>query len=149
MKLFIQTLIVSQSSDFYIEASIRWSFFNVIFPLLPILFNLILLKVGSLKPDWVELLKDGQLFFFSTTISANSIGSLLFIDPNNQILATIITCLLILIIFCSAGLFALSSFLKLKNMDIIDNKVFSIFSAGCAFFTVILSYFAFIQGGLQ
>jgi hypothetical protein len=41
-------------------------------------------------------------------------------------------------------MFSLSSFLKLKQMDILDNKIFSKSSVWCAFLAVLLSYLAFL-----
>lgn len=107
-----------------VESSIRWFFFNVFFALLPLLLNLLLILVGSIKTNWSELLKDGELFFFSTTIAASSIGTLLFQSPPNLIIALITSYILMAILTISTGMFALSSFLKLKQMDVIDKKSF-------------------------
>jgi hypothetical protein len=135
--------------DASVQLSIKWLFFNVILALLPLLLNLILVKIGQVSTDRAELLKDGELFFFSTTIAASSVGTLLFQSPSNPIIASVVSYLLMTIIMVSTGLFALSSFLKLKKMDVIDKKVFSSSSAWCAFITVVLSYFAFVQGGMK
>jgi len=149
------TILIGQSStpaltwDASIQASIKWLFFNVILALLPLLLNLILVKIGKVTTDRAELLKDGELFFFSTSIAAASVGTLLFQIPSNLIIASIVWYCLITIIMVSTGLFALSSFLKLKKMDVIDKKVFSDSSAWCAIITIILSYFAFVQGGMK
>jgi hypothetical protein len=132
-----------------VESSIRWFFFNVVLALLPLLLNLILIQVGSIKTNWSELLKDGELFFFSTTIAASSIGALLFQSPSSLIVASITSYILIAILMISTGMFALSSFLKLKQMDVIDKKVFSASSALCAIVTICLSYVAFVQGGMK
>ena len=131
------------------ESSIRWFFFNVVLALLPLLLNLMLIQVGSIKTNWSELLKDGELFFFSTTIAASSIGALLFQNPSSPVLASVTSYFLMVILMISTGMFALSSFLKLKQMDVIDKKVFSASSAWCAVITIFLSYVAFIQGGMK
>lgn len=132
-----------------VESSIRWFFFNVILALLPLFLNLMLIQVGSIKTNWSELLKDGELFFFSTTISASSIGALLFQKPSNPIAASVTIYFLMVILMISTGMFALSSFLKLKQMDVINKKIFSSSSAWCAVITVLFSYFAFIQGSTK
>jgi len=138
-----------QPWDASIQASIKWLFFNVVLALLPLLLNLILVKIGNVTTDRAELLKDGELFFFSTTIAAASIGTLLFQNPSNPLVASVVSYFLMTIIMISTGLFALSSFLKLKKMDVIDKKIFSDSSAWCAVVTVVLSYFAFVQGGMK
>jgi len=149
------TLLVGQSStsvltwDASVQSSIKWLFFNVILALLPLLLNLILVKIGKVTTDRAELLKDGELFFFSTTIAASSVGTLLFQSSANPIIASVVSYFLMTIIMVSTGLFALSSFLKLKKMDVIDKKVFSDSSAWCAIITIIFSYFAFVQGGMK
>ncbi|MBD1853000.1 hypothetical protein H6F87_23945 [Cyanobacteria bacterium FACHB-502] len=153
--LFLKFIYIAQGSsstltlDASAQASIKWLFFNVILALLPLLLNLILVKIGKVTTDRAELLKDGELFFFSTTIAASSVGSLLFQSPSNPIFASIVSYLLMTIIMISTGLFALSSFLKLKKMEAIDKQVFSDSSAWCAAITIALSYFAFVQGGMK
>lgn len=133
-----------------VESSTRWFFFNVVLALLPLLLNLILIRVGNIKTNWPELLKDGELFFFSTAISASSIGTLLFQHPSSPLVASITSYFLILILIVSTGMFALSSFMKLKQMDdVIDKKVFGLISAWCAVIAIIISYIAFIQGGMK
>ncbi len=126
------------------EAHIRWFFFNIILALLPLFFNLILIKIGQIKTNWIELLKGGELFFFSSTISASSIGGLLFQNPSNIALALVISYLLLVVLAISTGMFSLSSFLKLKQMDMLDNKIFSKSSVWCAFLAVLLSYLTFL-----
>jgi hypothetical protein len=148
-------IVVGQSSsntltwDISTQASIKWLFFNVILALLPLLLNLILVKIGKVSTDRAELLKDGELFFFSTTIAASSVGTLLFQSPSNPIIASIVSYFLMTIIMISTGLFALSSFLKLTKTEGIDKKIFSDSSVLCAAITIILSYFAFVQGGMK
>ncbi len=78
-----QTSPAALTWDASVQASIKWLFFNVILALLPLLLNLILVKIGQLSTDRAELLKDGELFFFSTTIAAASVGTLLFQSPSN------------------------------------------------------------------
>lgn len=140
---------IPQNWDASVEASIKWFFFNIVLALLPLLLNLMLIKVGSVKTNWSELLKDGELFFFSTTIAASSIGTLLFQEPSSPIIASLVSYFLMVILMISTGMFALSSFLKLKQMDVIDKKIFSASSAWCAVLTIVLSYFAFVQGGMK
>lgn len=128
-------------------SSLKWLFFNVILSLLPLALNAILVVVGRVTTSWPEMLKDGELFFFSTAISASSIGGLLFQVPSNKVVAAIVTYLLMTILMISTGMFALSSFMKLKQIDAIDKTVFGASSAWCAIFTIILSYIAFVLGG--
>lgn len=129
-------------------ASIRWFFFNIALALLPLLLNLIVIKVSNIKPSW-ELLKDGELYFFSTTIAASSIGTLLFKNPLSPIVALLVSYVLLVVLMVSTEMFALASLQKLAKKDLVDGKVFSISSALCAIITIVLGYVAFVQGGMK
>ncbi|MGJ5674056.1 MAG: hypothetical protein ACR9NN_10665 [Nostochopsis sp.] len=120
-----------------LQNSMKWFFFNVFLALLPLLLNFILIKIGRIKTTWFELLKDGELFFFSTSLAASSIGAFLFQSPSSLMIASVTSYLLITLLLISTGLFALSSFLKLKQMEAIDKKVFGAGSAWCAIIVIL------------
>jgi hypothetical protein len=126
------------------ESHIKWFFFNVILSLLPLFLNIILIKVGQIKTNWIEILNGGELFFFASAISSSSLGGLLFLKPSNISLGLVISYLLMITITISTGMFALSSFLKLKQLDILDNKLFSKTSVWCSLLAIFLSYGAFL-----
>ena len=131
-----------------IENNINWIFFSVILALLPILLNFTIVKLSNIRNiGWVELLKDGELFFFSTATSASSIGTLVLNRPPNIALTILIGSLLVIILIMSSCLFSLSSFLKLKQMDVLDKRMFGVISIWCSFFAVALSYYVlFVMG---
>ncbi len=56
------------------SASILWIFVNIILALLPIVTNFILIKIMKIHKKWYETMTGGELFIFSTTISASAIG---------------------------------------------------------------------------
>lgn len=132
-----------------LEAHIKWIFFNVVMALFPLLLNFILTRVGNMQIGLVDLLKDGELFFFSTAISASAIGTLFSERPSDLATAVVLGCLLLVILIISTGLFSLRSFLKLKQMDVLDARIFGKASVWCSLIAVILSYLTFVQGGMK
>lgn len=131
-----------------LEAHINWLFFNVVLALLPLLINLLLMFIGKIKINWIQLFKEGELFFFSSTISASSIGTLLFEKPSNLALALASAYLLIVILIVSTGMFALQRFLKLQNYQqinkMVDEKIFSKYSLFTALLSIFLGYITFL-----
>ncbi len=124
------------------EDHIIWLFSHVILALLPFFLTLILIYVGGIKITWINLLKQGELFFFSSTISASSISNLFIQNSHNQISQFIIGCILLIILMVSTGMAALRRFMDLQE-DIenpIDNQVFSTFSIVCTMLAILLSY---------
>lgn len=129
----------------FINSSIAWLFFNVIFAVFPVLFNVVLVRLGNIKTSRAELLKDGELYVFSTSISAASVGSILFGNPSNLIISSLTACCLMSVFCASSGFFMLASFTKLKKINVFDKQFYSDSSIACALITVFLSYIAFVQ----
>ncbi len=124
---------------------LSWFFVSVVLALMPLILNLILVKVGRLQVGWAELLKDGELFFFATSLAASALGTLLFKKPGNPGGALLLSYLLLIVLTISSGLFALASFLKLTKSDAVDKTVFSLGSILCALASVILSFLSLLQ----
>lgn len=129
------------------EPTIRWIFTNVILALTPILINFILIKVLKIGTPWHQAFKDGELFIFSTTLSASSIGIASFQGTLKTALGSLIFWVLLLVLILSTVLFSLASFIKLKQEKIPDERLFAATSISCAAFASICSYIiAFISG---
>lgn len=131
------------------ENSINWIFFSVILALFPLLLNFMIVKLSNINIGWVDLLKDGELFFFSAAITASSIGTLVLNRPPNLVLTILIGGLLLTILIMSSCLFSLSSFLKLKQMDVLNKRMFGVMSIWCSILAVALSYMSFILGSVK
>jgi len=87
---------------------VAWFFFKVIIPLTPILLSvLIVLMTGLFRPKWVWFLRDGGLFFFTTSLCSSSIPML-----NPPLTGNLVFYALLLLIILSAALFGLTSFLQ-------------------------------------
>ena len=129
-----------------ISKGIHWFFFSVVLALLPLFLNLIISWVTDLTLEWRELVKGGELFFFSTAISGTSLGSLILERPSNLALTVLIGSVLIVILIMSSCLFALASFLKLKNIDAIEKNLYAQLSVWCSAGSIVLGYITFIIG---
>jgi|GEM_PF-5796759 len=132
-----------------IENNINWIFFNVILALFPLILNSIIVPISSEKIQWKDLLKDGELFFFSTSITASSIGTLFLKRPSNIALAVLVGSLLIIVLVMSSCLFSLASFQKIKQIDFLDKELYAISSVWCSVAAAILGYLTFALGGMQ
>lgn len=115
-----------------LEQIIRWLVFNVVLALLPILvnfFSLLMIKHGDgddSKNYWREVVKEGELFIFSSTLSATSIGTVIFqasrsntisattfqSTSTNGLAITAIISSLIFVLLMSTALFGTSTFAK-------------------------------------
>jgi hypothetical protein len=121
------------------EPTIRWVFTNVILALIPIVINLILIKMLKMGTQWHQMLKDGELFIFSTTLSASSIGIASFQGKLVNSSESLLFWALIVVLIISTALFSLSSLTKLKQIDI-DEKFFATSSIACALAASAFSY---------
>ena len=113
----------------------------------------------KVETEWYKIVKDGELYIFSTTICASSIGVLLFehSNSNNQSLSaasrgislshTLTACSLLFVLIISTAAFALASYLKLKEQSFPDEKLYSAGSVGTAIVAALLGYVTFVQGG--
>ena len=127
------------------ENTIRWVFFNVILALVPLLLNFFLVKVARVTTTWHKMLKDGELYIFSSTIAAASIGKEFLDSSSKDLTSTVTVFALIIILMLSAAMFSLSSFLKFREESCLDEKLFSGGSISCAIVAGILSYVVFVQ----
>jgi len=103
--------------------------------------------IFSVEANVTELLKDGQLLFYSTALSASSIGSLWQNGTSGKCANTIVACLLMVILISSACLFAAISLMKLKDLDFqLHEARFRNSSLGFAFCAAGLAYISFLLG---
>jgi hypothetical protein len=131
-----------------IENNVNWILFNVILALFPLLFNAVLLPLSGEMLKWKDLLKDGELFFFSTSITASSIGTLFLKRPSNLALSVTLGSFLVILLVTSSCLFSLASFQKIKQIDFLDRQLYAVSSVWCSSFAVLLGYLAFCLGGM-
>jgi len=128
----------------------RWFFFNVILALTPLAFSFLLVLLLKFAVTWHEILKDGELFIFSTTLSAGAIGESLYRNaatvaspetppsPANGPSWTVLALMIVLLL--TSGLFAVSTLLKFKKESPPDQQLFSIASITTAIFAVVFSF---------
>lgn len=148
-----------------LEETIRWLVFNVVLALLPLIVNFFILTIikNQQKPDsvWREILKEGELFIFSSTISASSIGTLVFrgfstntanssVTGPSALILTIIISSLIIVLLLSTASFGISTFAKFVRQNtssdvIFDDKRLSNASLAIAILASLLSYSAFVS----
>lgn len=93
-----------------------WLTFNIVIALLPLVASALIVILIKLPIHWTWVLRDGELFFFSTAVSATSLGKLT-TSLNLQANTTFYSCLLTAIV--SATVFGMTSYLKLqRGLDI-------------------------------
>lgn len=146
------------------DGTLKWLCFNIVLALIPLALNFILVKLLVINISWYKILKDGELFVFSSAVSASAIGDTFFrhtgnistvakvsaASPTTQ--ASIIGSAsneitmfaLLIVLILSAFLFAISSLLKFQNQSPPDEKLFSCSSIACAALSTLLSYFAIV-----
>ena len=105
------------------DSSIQWIFANIVLALLPIVTNFLLIKMMNINKKWYETVKEGELFIFSTTISASAIGVTFFQGGLDNSLGTLLFCVLLLVIIFSTLLFGLASFLKFREEKMPDERL--------------------------
>ena len=141
----------------FITESIRWLFVNGILALLPLLIAFFISFLANADVKWYQMLKEGELYVFSTTLCATSIGTIVFekkaslnrsnlleLDTEAGVMFhTIVMCILILILITSTSAFAMASFTKLNRHPSLPEKRFSKISVCCALLTILLGYFTF------
>ncbi len=135
------------------SASILWIFVNRILALLPIVTNFILIKIMKINKKWYEILTGGELFIFSTTISASTIGVTFFQGSLDNFLGYLVFCFLLLTIIFSTLLFGLGSLVKLdenKIGKIPNEELYAIASIACAIAAIFCSYYInFVSGTIK
>ncbi len=137
----------------------RWFFINVVLALLPLIVNLVVISMFKeeerRKWKWVSLFRDGELFFFSSTISATSMSEVVLGNksnsPNLGYLHTFTLLPIMLVLLLSTVIFGCAAYTKLqkqltgKGDSLLDDFRFSYGSVACAIASVILGYVAFLQ----
>lgn len=123
-----------------LPTQLQWIFFNVILALLPIFLSAVAIRFFSTSTRWSQALMDGELFIFSSTMSATSIGVSVFDGAKLNFLGGIALCTLILVLIISTFLFGISQFLKIKG-DTHPNQHFHVVSSvSCALVAVVCGY---------
>lgn len=132
-----------------IEPTFRWFFFNVILALMPVVVNFVLVRMVKIDTSWYRILKDGELFIFSSTISASSIGTAIIQRQSGSSVTTVTICALLIVLMLSAAMFAVSSYFKFKQEIPPDERLFGVSSVYCAALAVLLSYIVAASGGIK
>lgn len=146
----------------------QWFFINVVLALLPLIINLVVISMFKeeerRKWKWISLFRDGELFFFSSTISATSISELVLgnnqsstnsnvTNDNVAYVHTFTLLPLMLVLVVSTVIFGCAAYIKLqeqlsgKGNSLLDDFRFSYGSVACAIASTILGYIAFLQSG--
>lgn len=140
----------------------QWFFINVVLALLPLIINLVVVSMFKeeerRKWKWINLFRDGELFFFSSTISATSVSELVLGESqastnNIGYIHTLTLLPLMLVLLLSTVIFGCSAYTKLqeqlsgKGDSLLDDLRFSYGSVACAIASIILGYVAFLQSG--
>ena len=138
----------------------QWVFINVIFALLPLIINLIVVSMfreeERNKWKWITLFKNGELFFFSSTISASSMSELVLNDTSNLTndvgyVHLFILLPLMIVLILSTVIFGCSAYIKLQEQisgevnSLLDDFRFSYGSIACAVTSIILGYMSFLE----
>jgi hypothetical protein len=144
----------------------KWFFVNILLAILPLIATFFIVltfkEEERRKWTWVSLFKNGELFFFSSAISASAISDLSSgRDTSTSNLTTtqaagdytITLISLIFILLLSTIMFGSSAYLNLQSQIFktqsspIDERRFAYGSVFCAITAAILGYIAFIQKG--
>jgi hypothetical protein len=144
---------------------ISWIVLNLVLALVPLFVSILFKFFFSLSVTWIQILKEGELFLFSTTVSANAISKLVLPTPSETSslgkIALVFPQLspdkaftligLILILLLSTIIFGAMSLIKFNNLKKIKvgNRNYTFGAFGCAATSSILSYIAFVQGGMK
>ena len=124
--------------------AIWWIFFNVILALVPLALGFFFVYVMKIaKTKWHAILKDGELYIFSTTLSASSIGTAIIRAKSVELTLAVIIIGLFLTLILSTALFALASSFRLTQTAPPDEMAFAVTSLFCAVTASILSFVAF------
>jgi uncharacterized RDD family membrane protein YckC len=84
--------------------SVRWLIFNICVPLFPLWATQIVAAAYEDPPPLSSRLREGELFVFSSTVSAAALGTALFLRDVRSIGITLSICGLIVLLLLSGGL---------------------------------------------
>jgi hypothetical protein len=161
-------------SEETLQKAVQWGVFNVLLALLPIIVNFILAAYLKVPNRWMAVLKDGELFIFSSTVAATSLGQKLadFLSPNSRInqstliveestrvadsvlvshvsdspvAGMIIIASLLLVMALSSALFALSSYYKLEKKEPPNPGFVVAGSVACAAMSSLFGFFLYLM----
>jgi len=107
----------------------------------------------DIDKKWYQILTGGELFIFSTTISASTIGVTFFQGSLDDSLGNLMFCILLLTIIFSTSLFGFGSFIKFdenKLSKMRNEKIYALGSIGCAIAAIFCSYYInFLSGSIK
>jgi hypothetical protein len=123
------------------EACLEWILANIVLTLfLPLFINHLFSKTFSVFRTVSELFENGQLFFFSSSLSAAAISSLVFQKISNSYISYFLICSLLIIMSLSNVGFALASTNRGNGNRIFIRK----FCITCVLLAIILNIIVFI-----
>lgn len=144
-----------------------WVFTNIILALLPLLVSLIIvLMYDDIRSKWLEILKAGELFLFSSTLATASIGKIIMPVPGtpdpvtgtislapatiNPESATNLMGLLLVLVLATI-LFGIASYHKIKGKLSEEPRTIKYLfgSLSCTILAVYFAYQVFVQGGMR
>ena len=123
-----------------------WIFSHVVLPIMPVVINLMILKLLNISQKWYQILKDGKLFIFSSTLSGSSISLRFFQGSPNNDLESVCFGLLIINIIISSVSFGIGNYVKLREEELreeeeeINLKFLASASIACSLFAIVCSY---------
>ncbi|HLL45332.1 MAG TPA: hypothetical protein VK399_01425 [Longimicrobiaceae bacterium] len=127
---------------------VQWLFTNVIAALLPVAVSLCILRFGKITATWHAVLKDGELFIFSSTLSMTALATSHFSDVPHTLPHLIATYFLFGVLVLSTAAYGFAIYCKLAGVDSHGEGIAktSIMASGS---TIILSsYLFFVSGGV-
>jgi hypothetical protein len=147
---------------------IVWVALNVLLALIPVVITISLsffFNSSGSPVNWIQILREGELFLFSTTISANAISKMILPSPGDADVAGKIALIpqsvttikafnlvaLALMLLFSTFMFGASSMIKVYNVANVRvaERRYVMGAFGCAIASSCLSYWAFVQGGMK
>jgi len=144
------------SPDVHKGSLLLWLFCNIIVALFPFIVAALVGKYMNIEGIWKKVLKGGELFIFSSTLSGSVLGSSLALLLNKNSLADdlqvqiiVILLALILMLTISAGMFSFAAQYRFRNDSIPKENLFLGSSLCCSFVTIALGCAAAYQEGLR
>jgi hypothetical protein len=142
-----------------------WVVLNLVLSLLPLIFCILFKFFFDLSVTWIQILKEGELFLFSTTLSANTISKLILPSPSDPNSAGIISLVypqlslskvytligLGFALLFSVAIFGALSLIKFNssNQVSVRNRNYAVGALSCATISSLLSFVSFAQGGMK
>jgi hypothetical protein len=134
----------------HLEPFVQWLFTNVIAALFPIAVGILSIKLWRIDIRWHAVLRDGELFVFSSTLSITALSASFF----SQLPRTLANSLIVLSLFVVLGISTLfyGAAILAKLTGASSNANEEMIATGsilCASLVVLLSSYVFvISGGL-